>query len=73
MGGLFAVAGEGGVFQFAAGGGVIGFVFGVAEVGRAFQRMVEEVGQGSHHRGCCRRMMLKATVEVPLPAGQRSK
>ena len=43
MGGRFAVMGDGGVFQFAVGGGVTGFVFGVAEVGRAFQRVVEEV------------------------------
>ena len=44
VGGLFAVTGDGGVFQFAVGSGVTGFVFGVTEVGKAFQRVVEEVG-----------------------------
>lgn len=73
MGRFFVVAGEGEVFQFVVGGGVTGFALGASEVGRAFQPTVEEVGRDSQHRGCCRQMMLQATLEVSLPARRRSR
>ena len=45
--------GEGGVLQSTVESGVTEFALGAAEVGRAFQRMVGEVGWGSQRQGWC--------------------